>query len=89
MLKYLTPYLLETEIYIRLDMKKVIPVYCSEIRNDGRVSISIYNEDLTAEINSYAWLDEDDLIPYDKDTQQTIQNELDDIWGVFDCADGN
>ena len=83
MLKYLTPYLLEAEKYFDLNMRKVVPVYCNRI-DGNQVAISIYNEDLTKEIDGYAWLYESDLAPYHQFTQRMLQNELDDLWSQWD-----
>lgn len=76
-IKFATPYLVSTTCYINLlNTQTVRPVYVTD-KTDGKyVAIAMYDDDLIEEINTYAWLHEDELIAYSNELRDKLQDEL-------------
>lgn len=77
-----TPYLLSADGYKQcfdiLDPNfKVRPVYMTK-RDGNECAIAVYNDDMTEEIDSIAWISIYDLGPYSLDELEEIELELDD-----------
>ena len=77
-----TPYLLSADGYKQcfdiLDPNfKVRPVYMTK-RDGNECAIAVYNDDMTEEIDSFAWVSIYDLGPYSLDELEEIEFELDD-----------
>ena len=79
-----TPYLLSAiEYFEDFPDFQVRPVYMTK-RDGNKCTVAIYNDDMTEELDSFAWISIYKLEPYSLDRAEEIEFELQELINKWD-----